>query len=263
MAKRRIRRPGGGRKPQGEFSKLASPFSLRMPNEMRERLKLEAAARNWSEGQELLRRLQDSFNRDMDRENDPALQGLLFFIAQIAEAVSLVDLAESKYLRVQLLTTWRTDPFLFKTFKIAVAKFLDDLAVPKGRIRLPSIIFPENMPEDEDGKPIRTPQAFAKWIVQMLWTTSYFLDGGIAFKRDPLRPNASKALERGHYHLPRARKALELKTKAAERAEERKAAEKLGEHEYKIQIVKRIEANQDLDKYLRERLPKPKPNRRR
>jgi len=212
MAKRRIRRPGGGRKPQGEFSKLTSPFSLRMPNEMRERLKLEAAARDWSEGQELLRRLQESFNRDRDREHDPALQGLLFFIAQIAEAVSLADLAESKYLRARLLTTWRTDPFLFRTFKIAVAKFLDQLSVPRGRVRLPSMLGPKSMPDDWDGKPIRTPEAFAKWIAEMVWVRSFFRDEGVPFERDAARPNASKALEHGYYHLPRARKALDAQT---------------------------------------------------
>ena len=42
MAKTRRRASGGGRKPQGEFDQLTSPFSLRMPEDLRKQL--EAAA---------------------------------------------------------------------------------------------------------------------------------------------------------------------------------------------------------------------------
>jgi hypothetical protein len=115
------------------------------------------------------------------------------------------------------------------------------------------MVDPKSMPNDWDGKPIRTPEAFAEWIVEMLWTRSLFLDEGVQFERDAARPNASRALEHGHYHLPRARKALELKTKAQERAEQRNLIEKIGQRQYVVEAVKRMEANRALEELRRNR----------
>ena len=57
MAKRMKRAPGAGRKPRGEFDQLTSPFSLRMPEDLREQLEAAAEKSGRSASQELLRRL--------------------------------------------------------------------------------------------------------------------------------------------------------------------------------------------------------------
>src|SRR5262245_13977489 len=110
MAKRKTRAPGGGRKQRGEFSNLTVRFSMRMPENLRDQLEAEATASGRSASQELLRRLQNSLERDRDRQRDPALQGLLFFIAEIAEGVSLGDLTEDEEERSRTITRWRNDP---------------------------------------------------------------------------------------------------------------------------------------------------------
>src|SRR5262245_4874704 len=100
MAKRK-RAPGGGRKPQGEFSDLAVPFSVRMPRRLRDQL--EKARGRRSAGQELLSRLQASFARDDELDRMPTLRALCFLIAEIGEPIHAWGPA----------SVWRYNPFLF------------------------------------------------------------------------------------------------------------------------------------------------------
>ena len=123
--KKRKRVPGGGRKPQGEFSGLTVPFSVRMPATMRDELKSAARKRGKKEGQELLRRLQDSFTQDRDRARDPAMRALCFLFSELAENAHLG------------VPGWRLDPFLFRAVKIGIGRLLDALE-PRGEIKAPS-----------------------------------------------------------------------------------------------------------------------------
>jgi hypothetical protein len=125
MTPKRRRAPGGGRKPKGAFKNLASPLSIRMPADMRSELEAAAKANGSSVSQELLRRLQNSFNRDRDKARDPAMQALCFLIAETAQQTSGLNNLD-----------WRTNPFYFRAFKIAVGKLLDALE-PKGTIEPP------------------------------------------------------------------------------------------------------------------------------
>ena len=43
------RRPGGGRRPKGEFSQLSSTLTIRIPDEMRKQLEDEAANKHGPE----------------------------------------------------------------------------------------------------------------------------------------------------------------------------------------------------------------------
>jgi hypothetical protein len=126
MPPKKKRAPGGGRKSQGEFSQLTSLFAVRMPDELREQL--EAAAKNnrRSASQELLRRLDNSFGRDRDRDRDPPTRALCFLLSELAEKIRWPAKNEK--------TPWHRNPFLFRAFKIAVAKLLDELE-PKGKIK--------------------------------------------------------------------------------------------------------------------------------
>lgn len=132
---RRKRAPGGGRKPKGEFSELTSPLSFRMPEWMWK--ELQAAKRKSGRGttQEVLRRLQYSFNEDRRKSRDPALQALLYLIGEVAEGVTNTYEFRVKDMR----PLWRSNPFLFRAFKLAVAKLLDALE-PAGDIESPATL---------------------------------------------------------------------------------------------------------------------------
>src|SRR5215204_2534089 len=124
MAKKRSRGRAGGRPPRGAFSGLTSPLTIRMPKEMREELEKAANKRDWSVSQELLRRLNASFMRDRERSRDRSLRALCFLISEIAEGVVLPI---PDFRLDNLRPLWRTNPFLFRAFKLAVGKLLNAL----------------------------------------------------------------------------------------------------------------------------------------
>jgi hypothetical protein len=125
--KRRKRAPGGGRRPQGDFSRLTVPFSVRMPATMRDELKRAAQERGRTEGQELLGRLQGSFNREREKGRDPALRAFCFLFSELARVICV---------NMELQPDWRFDPWLFHTVKLAIGKLLDRFE-PSGEMKLP------------------------------------------------------------------------------------------------------------------------------
>jgi hypothetical protein len=127
----RKRAAGGGRKPKGDFHKVSSSFSIRMPAEMRAELKAAAGKNDRAEGQELLRRLQDSFHRDRDKSRDPASRALCYLLAELIELVSLNSFENPKK------SEWRNNPFAFRVIKLAFTQILKSLE-PKGEIQPPS-----------------------------------------------------------------------------------------------------------------------------
>jgi Arc-like DNA binding domain len=127
----RKRAAGGGRKPKGDFAGLSSPLSIRMPTDLRK--ELEAAARDSGKSitQELLRRLNDSFQRDRNKKRDPASRALCYLLAELIELVK-VNMGEDRQ-------QWRADPFAFQSIKLGFAQILDALE-PKGEIKPPDDI---------------------------------------------------------------------------------------------------------------------------
>jgi hypothetical protein len=97
-----------------------------MSADMRGELEAAAKANGTNISQELLRRLQNSFNRDRKKARDPAMQALCFLIAEVAQQMAGMTTSQE----------WRTNPFYFRAFKIAVGKLLDALE-PKGEIEPP------------------------------------------------------------------------------------------------------------------------------
>jgi hypothetical protein len=118
------RAPGGGRKPKGEFAKLGSPSSIRLPPEMRDQLEAAAQRSGRSLSQEMLARLDSSLNRDRNKAVDPAMRALCFLFSQLAYSIHWN------------MPNWRSDRFLFKAIKIGITKLLDALE-PSGQIKLP------------------------------------------------------------------------------------------------------------------------------
>jgi hypothetical protein len=127
------RAPGGGRKPKVGIA--TSSLTIRIPDDMRLQLESEADAKNESVAQRLLWHLRQSFNREDERKRDPAMRALCFLIARLADdVVGLYSEGKPEF-------SWRSDPFFFRAFKIAVAKLLDALE-PKGEMRVPQIPEP-------------------------------------------------------------------------------------------------------------------------
>jgi hypothetical protein len=210
MAKRKRRASGGGRKPQGEFDQLNSPFSLRMPEDLRKQLEAAADKSGRSASQELLRRLQESFNRDRDKARDPAMRALCFLIAEMANAVAGLTDSEGKP-----LFDWRTDPFFYRAFKLAVAQLLDTLE-PGGKIKPPGSILSAQS-EDEKADPIfevfkstyETPEERADTAVRTLLSALQQANPYADELKQEDDPHRAKWLRQA-YGLKDARRDLEL-----------------------------------------------------
>jgi hypothetical protein len=221
----RKRAAGGGRKPKGEFSQLTSSLTIRIPDDMRRQLESEAAENNSNVGQTLMWHLRQSFNRERDKQRDPALQGLLFMIAQLAERISGGQYTADAYFRSLEQREWRTDLFKFRAFKFAVGKLLDALEEPPA---------PEFTLTKEDRERIEkesaekfgpeitkliienreSPENLAAFEFKNLW--SAVVMSKYPFTEEERRmmhkhPILRQVMEREYYGFQRARKALELK----------------------------------------------------
>jgi Arc-like DNA binding domain len=170
--KKRKRATGGGRKPSGEFAGLSAPFNVRMPPWLRAQLQAVAKRKGHSMSQELLARLASSFSREREEARDPAMRALCFLIADTARSVSgLFSTVDDKPAH-----DWRTNPFMFEAFKIAVAHLLSALR-PKGEIRSPLEERPmvvEAAPEDMEAAQFfvdsyETPEARARIAFATVW----------------------------------------------------------------------------------------------
>jgi len=130
MKQKRKRAPGGGRKPSGPFAKNDAQLTIRMPADMRKQLELAAArrldGRGWKLTQEMLHRLQRSFDRERDEQRDPPNRALAYLLSEVVRL----------YVAVTGITQWRSDLFSFRTIKLAFASVLDALE-PAGEMRPP------------------------------------------------------------------------------------------------------------------------------
>ena len=124
----RKRASGAGRKPSGDFSRLSEVFTVRMPRSMR--TQLDAAARKHGRvvGQELLTRVQRTFDKEKADQRNPALRALLFLFGELAD-----NLCRDP--------NWHKDPFTFRAFKLAIVKLMDALE-PKGEMSPPPERYP-------------------------------------------------------------------------------------------------------------------------
>ena len=133
---KRKRAPGGGRKPKAGNS--TSSLTIRIPDDMRERLEVEATAKNDSVAGVLLGHLRRSFNREAEREREPAMRALCFLIAETAHQVVGLHVTNEDATRDEPQFSWRWSPFFYRAFKLAVGQILDALE-PKGDIERPQI----------------------------------------------------------------------------------------------------------------------------
>jgi Arc-like DNA binding domain len=126
-----------------------------MPADMRKELEAAADKSGKSVTQELLRRLQDSFHRDRDKSRDPAMRALCFLFGEIAKYISWPPF---------VARPWRSNPFLFTAFKLAVGKLLDSLK-PVGEIESALI----HQPGDFYRRIYESPETLSDYVASIVW----------------------------------------------------------------------------------------------
>jgi hypothetical protein len=141
----RKRAPGGGRKPKGAVP-MRSQVNVRMPDDMRARLEAAARKRGRNVSEELLARLNASFARERELERERATRALMHMLSAAADLPAIY----AKFSRLPK-RPWTRDPFLFQSFRLAVAQVLDELEPPgdpRSFDAKPGKLLPFDTPED-------------------------------------------------------------------------------------------------------------------
>jgi hypothetical protein len=214
----RKRAPGAGRKPAGPISGKLSNFSTRITNETRSALESEAAATGQSISQVAERLIRAGLTASRDR--NPAMRALCFLITQLAGHIVGPKLMEVEGSKSEIpLFNWRSSPFFFRAFKIAVGQLLDALE-PRGPIR--PCDFTTNAAELDPSmerylESFKTPEARAEYSVDYILTAFRSVPHWTEAEREEQRKFVSDAgnptLIREFYAMPDAARDLALKPK--------------------------------------------------
>jgi len=188
VAKARKRRPGGGRPPKGVFGGKTEWFSTRITPETRAALEQEVAARGHPIPQVAERLLVLGLDAQRRRDSYRPLRALCFAIERIALEANgngrWVDpnrLKNSpglqKYpveIRESLFNQWRTDPFRYRAFRLAVASLLTNLE-PKGEMRNPfgdvidAVVLDNPAIQELMKRTYESPENLAAYIFANIW----------------------------------------------------------------------------------------------
>jgi TraY domain len=112
----RKRAPGGGRKPQGEFSNKRAMLATRVTMETRKALDAAARKSGRSLSQEVEHRLRDSLKISDKADRQPESAALAFLVTRLAETISAVSKRR-----------WHRNRWCIETLKFAVSKLLDQV----------------------------------------------------------------------------------------------------------------------------------------
>jgi hypothetical protein len=203
MAKAK-RAPGGGRKRLGPS--VARNLTIRIDDELRERLEIEAGSRakrkrNWNLSQEILMRLNQSLYREPEGRRDTATRAICFLISELIKA----GIRPNNDL-------WHRDPFLFRSFRLAVGNFLSKIE-PLGEIIAPARPLTSVL---------KTPELLAEYLSEMLLenlfmpmaTPTQLAEAVKAVERDNLGDEeVASELLREEYGFERARRHLGIEIK--------------------------------------------------
>jgi hypothetical protein len=137
----RKRAPGAGRKPKGEFANLASPFSLRMPPNLRKQLEQAVKRSGRSVSQEILRRVSNSLDRERNERWKPETRALCFLVARLEQVMSN-----------EVDGHWRNNPYFHQAFKEAF-----------------NVLFDKMRPVGEIEMSARSPEEFGNIVADSVW----------------------------------------------------------------------------------------------
>lgn len=182
---RKTRRPGGGRKPQGNIRGKGEVFTTRITADTRKAIEQEASRAEQSISQTAERLLVLGLETRRRRDNNRPLRALSFLMEQLAGSVSggrWMDAGafegDHKAAVRSLQDEWRTDPFRYKAFCIAFGSLLESLK-PDGAIKSPysAKIIDEALGSLENPAFIdlmkntyKSPENLAAYVFANLWT---------------------------------------------------------------------------------------------
>jgi hypothetical protein len=233
MAKARKRGPGAGRKAKGMFRGKREWFTTRITPETRQALERKAAASGRSISQVAEELLTGGIKAEQWRDEHRALRALCFVIERIAlEATGgrwmtpadPIFKKSSDHAKVgaRLFIEWRTDPFRYRAFRLAVASLLTALE-PKGEIRSPHDtedidIVTANDPAIKElmKRTYESPENFGAYIFSNMWrelTRSYPLTERENYHMDYGRNPVGAAMLADFYQMADARHDLGLDAK--------------------------------------------------
>jgi hypothetical protein len=213
-----------GRKPRGEFTGKLSHFSTRIQVETREALEKEAKATGKSISQLAERLLVAGLAERQEEEKDKQQRALCFLISEIARQVVGPNATDGK--REVALYDWRSDPFFYRAFTLAVGRVLGAIS-PPGEIKPPKI----RTAEDEDADPIvqryiesfRSPEARAEYAADRILQLFRDMPRVSAEEREKQRKLLSEfytpSLAREFYGMPDAAHDLAVKPRSGEMVE--------------------------------------------
>jgi hypothetical protein len=218
----RKRAPGAGRKPAGPISGKLSNFSTRITAETRHELEAAAKESGQSISQVAERLIKSGLAETRAGNRDPAMRALSFLIAQLADHI-----VGPKVVREGTETAlydWRSSPFFYRAFKIAVGQLLDALE-PPGPIKAYKITVKDEADLDPSMKrylaSFKTPEARAQSSVDYILTAFRAMPQWSGETREEQRKLVSESgfpqLEREFYGLPNAARDLAVKFHSGER----------------------------------------------
>jgi hypothetical protein len=112
----RKRAPGGGRKPQGEFSSKSAQLATRVTFETRKALDAAAKKSGRSLSQEVERRLRDSLKSSAKAARDRPTAALAYLVTRLAELINAIS-----------KRPWTSNRWCIETLKFAVTTLLDQV----------------------------------------------------------------------------------------------------------------------------------------
>ena len=201
------RKAGPGRKPAGTIRSKVSNFSTRITAETRVALETEARAKEQSVSQVAEQLLRLGIKTKRERERPDALRAFCYLVAELAELICNFKKADGKP-----VFDWRTTPFTFEAFRLAIQKLMDAIK-PSGEIRSPT--------EDEStlanslmwAGPYNSPEARAEWATMILWHNLQSAEPG-RLTQEMFSPRVTvdelTEIERVAYSMARARHDLQI-----------------------------------------------------
>jgi hypothetical protein len=201
------RKAGPGRKPAGTIRSKVSNFSTRITAETRVALETEARATEQSVSQVAEQLLRLGIRTKRQREQPDALRAFCYLVAELAELICNYKQADGKP-----VFDWRTTPFTFEAFRLAIQKLMDAIK-PSGEIRSPTDDEPTLANSLMWAGPYNSPQARAEWATMILWHNLQSAEPGRLTPEmfsPPITVDELTELERVEYTMARARHDLQI-----------------------------------------------------
>jgi hypothetical protein len=138
--KKRKRAPGGGRKPRGEYANRRASFTMRMSQELRNRLDRECGQSGRVLSQEVEHRLQESFAWPIKMQKEwgpPHIMALARLVVQVARAVEGAVGASFNATHDGL--AWHRNRFTHAALTVALNAVLEHFK-PGGKLSVPKAV---------------------------------------------------------------------------------------------------------------------------